>query len=208
MAVTLVFRLQLLRGEARDPRSGSPYWSAEGAKTPPYPLRSKVSHPPTRPLSVPLPPQSSTPAAPATLSSLQREQTIFPYESSHSLPDRFYILGSKFFLTRRPHPVFDALSPAPRSDPLFPGCNPMGALGTLSCANSSRAPSSTPAPGGVHLHPIPGVHSLFSQDTREAPFHHHLPSIIISLPSPSLRSIPSLRLSLRLPGLGAGCDTK
>lgn len=113
----------------------------------------------------PLPPQPSTPAAAATLSSLQRGQTIFPYESSHSLLDRFYNLGSKFS-ARRPHSIFDVLSPTPSSDTLFSGCT------TTPCA--LRTPS-----GANHaaLHPPLPLLSAFISTLRLgwAPFSPRAP---------------------------------
>lgn len=160
------------------------YRSAEGARTPPCPVRAKVSQAPTRPLSAPPPPQPGTPAAPATLSSLQRGQTIFPYESSHSLPDCFYILGSKF-PARRPQPIFDVLSPTSRSDPLFPSGTAPCALRTPSCANH------------VALHTPFLLLGAFTSIPPARGARPSLPgcggsALVISLPSLSLRSIPSL----------------
>lgn len=126
----------------------------------------------------PLPPQPSTPAAPGTLSSLQRGQTIFPYESSHSLPDRFHILGSKL-PAKRPRPIFDVLSayPAPR-----PHISPV----ILHSARSGLPPVSTPAalhpslspPAAFICSPHPGCTAFSPTARRKSP--PHLPALRVS----------------------------
>lgn len=124
----------------------------------------------------PLPPQPSTPAAPATLSSLQRGQTIFPYESSHSLPDSFYILCSKL-PARRPRPIFDVLSPQPAPRPPPAPNSPV----VLHSERSGLPPVPTPAAlppalSGAFISTLPPrVHCLLCHGAREkpspSPFH-------------------------------------
>lgn len=138
----------------------------------------------------PLPPQPSTPAAPATLSSLQRGQTIFPHESSRSLPDCFYILGSKF-PARRPHPILDVLSPTSRSDPLFPGGTPPCAIRTPSCAHHAALHPPFPLLGAFISTPHSGCAPFSPRARRRRP-----PPL---LPSLSFRSIPSSQFKSRTP---------
>lgn len=160
------FPFQLQRWKARDQDAQYSKWSAGGATTSPRPSPPNFLSLAPAHSALPSP---RRPAPPRPGNSLAcRVQTIFPYESSHSPPDRFYMLSSRS-PARRPRPIFDVPCPQPPRCPRW--TRPVRAQGFL--------PS--------HLAPCTGLTVHSSQCSARARPRAHLP-LCIFFPSIPERS--------------------
>lgn len=165
--------------------------SAEGARTLPDQVRADESLPSTRPRSAPPPPLRPAPPRPQEhcLACREGKQSflmnhLIAFLITHSL-------GSKF-PTRRPHPIFDVLSPHPASRPHFPRSTSQCALRTPPVPTRAVQHPPFSLLGGVHLHPDPECGPFYPRAPRTSP--HHLPSI------PEPPEHPESQFKLRTPG--------
>lgn len=164
--------------------------------------------------ALPRPRQSFSSSNPPTLRAPSPLSPAPPRPQQHCLACRE---GKQFFLMNHPtafliaftswapNSQLDAPIPSSTYFPLLRAQTPFSPVVLLHRARSGLPPVlTTPRsilpsyPECVHLHPPSRVGSLLSQGAEEAP----------SLPSPSLWSIPNLRLSRGLPKPRTGCDTK